>query len=62
MAIPFEITGEKKHPMMKGTTILGLSFNTSLDRTDYTVGTGDWASVVGDNVDIAVNMELNKKG
>lgn len=50
--------------MIKGTTILGLSFNTSLDRTDYGLGTGDWASdmVVGDNVDIAVNMELNKKG
>ena len=64
VAIPFEITGEMEHPMMRGTTILGLSFKTSLDRSAYGVGTGDWASdmVVGDNVDIAVNMELNKKG
>lgn len=63
VAIPFEITGKMEHPMMKGTTILGLAFNTSLDRTDYEVGTGDWASdmVVGDNVNIAVNMELNQK-
>ncbi len=64
VSIPFKITGEMEHPMMKGTTILGLAFNTSLDRSEYKVGTGDWASdmVVGDNVDIAVNMELNKKG
>ena len=64
VAIPFEITGEMEHPMMKGTTILGLSFKNSLNRSDYGVGTGDWASdmVVGDNVDFAVNMELNKKG
>ena len=64
VAIPFEVTRKMEHPMMKGTIILGLSFNTSLNRTDYGVGTGDWASdmVVGDNVDVAVNMELNKKG
>lgn len=64
VAIPFEITGEMEHPMMKGTTILGLSFKNSLDRSDYGVGTGDWASdmVVGDNIDFTVNMELNKKG
>lgn len=64
VAIPFEITGEMEHPMMKGTTILGLSFKNSLHRSDYGVGTGDWASdmVVGDNIDFTVNMELNKKG
>lgn len=34
--------------MMKGSKILGLAFNTTIDRTDYEVG-------------VAVNMELNKK-
>lgn len=63
VSIPFEVKGVMDHPMMKGTKILGLAFNTTIDRTDYEVGVGDWASdmVVGDNVDVAVNMELNKK-
>ena len=48
--------------MMKGTFILGLSLNTTINRTDYGVGTGSWAAtmVVGDEVDIEINMELNK--
>lgn len=63
VSIPFEVKGVMDHPMMKGTKILGLAFNTTIDRTDYEVGVGDWASdmVVGDKVGIAVNMELNKK-
>ena len=63
VAIPFNITGEMDHPMMKGTKILGLAFNTKIDRTDYKVGTGDWAStmVVGNTVDVIINMELNRK-
>lgn len=61
--IPFTITGEMEHPMMRGTMILGLEFNYSLDRTDYGVGTGDWAAtaVVGDEVEISIPMELNRK-
>jgi polyisoprenoid-binding protein YceI len=63
VSTPFKITGQMDHPMMKGTKILGLSFNTSINRTDYKVGTGNWATtmVVGDNVDIEINMELNRK-
>ncbi len=63
VAIPFKITGQMEHPMMKGTKLIGLSFNTSLNRTDYKIGTGNWATtmVVGDNVDIEINMELNRK-
>ncbi|MBK5192464.1 MAG: YceI family protein [Flavobacteriaceae bacterium] len=63
VAIPFEITGQMEHPMKKGTKILGQAFKTSLNRTDYKVGTGNWATtmVVGDNVDIEINLELNRK-
>ena len=63
VAIPFEITGQMEHPMREGTKLIGLSFNTSLNRTDYKVGTGNWATtlVVGDNVDIEINMELTRK-
>lgn len=63
VSVPFEITGKTDHPMKKDTRLMGLSFNTNLDRTDYKVGVGDWAStlVVGDNVDVSINMELNSK-
>lgn len=63
ISVPFEYKGEMEHPMMKGTKILGLEFNTKIDRTDFNVGVGDWASdmVVGDIADVTINMELNRK-
>ncbi len=61
--LPFTITGKMEHPMMKGVTILGVSIKTTINRTDYGVGTGDWAAtmVVGDKVTISIPMELNAK-
>jgi len=61
--LPLKVTGEMEHPMMKGTLILGLVIDTTLDRTKYGVGTGDWAAtmVVGDEVKIHIPMELNRK-
>ncbi|ALM09348.1 hypothetical protein SB49_15490 [Sediminicola sp. YIK13] len=63
VSIPFKITGEMENPMMKGTTILGLAFETKLKRTDFGVGKGNWAMtmVVGDEVNVEINMELNRK-
>ncbi len=51
------------HPMMEGTKILGLQFNTEINRTDFKVGVGEWASdmVVGHTADVTINMELNRK-
>ena len=51
------------HPMMKGAKILGLQFKTDIDRSNYNVGVGDWASdmVVGDTAEVTINMELNRK-
>lgn len=62
VVLPLKIKGEMEHPMMQGTIILGLSLNTTINRTDYGVGTGSWAAtmVVGDEVDIEIHMELNK--
>lgn len=62
IVLPFKITGEMEHPMMKGTIILGLTTNLKINRNDYGVGTGDWAAtmVVGDEVDINIHMELNR--
>lgn len=61
--IPINITGEMEHPMMRGTIILGLASNFKINRTDYEVGTGSWAAttVVGNDVDINLHMELNRK-
>lgn len=63
VVLPLKITGEMEHPMMKGTIILGLASNLKINRTEYGVGTGSWAAtmVVGDEVDINIHMELNRK-
>ena len=63
IVLPLKITGEMEHPMMKGTIILGLASNLKINRTEYGVGTGSWAAtmVVGDEVDINIHMELNRK-
>jgi len=62
IVLPLKVTGEMEHPMMKGTIILGLASNLKINRNDYGVGTGDWAAtmVVGDEVDVSINMELNR--
>lgn len=63
VAIPFRITGRMDNPWKEGYEIMGLQFKTVLDRTDYGVGTGSWAAtaVVGDEVNITINMELDAK-
>jgi polyisoprenoid-binding protein YceI len=63
VALPVTVKGVMDHPMMKNTKILGLSIDTTLDRTEYNVGVGDWAAtaVVGDEVEVDIDMELNRK-
>ncbi|WP_229664908.1 YceI family protein [Polaribacter pacificus] len=63
VVLPMKITGEMEHPMMKRTLILGVVIDTTIDRTEYGVGTGDWAAtmVVGDKVKIHIPIELNRK-
>jgi polyisoprenoid-binding protein YceI len=47
--------------MMEGTKVMGIQAETTLNRNDYGVGTGDWAAtmVVGGEVDINIIMEVN---
>jgi len=61
--LPMKITGKMEHPMKKGTVIMGIVINTTINRTDFGVGTGDWATtlVVGNEVKIHIPMELNRK-
>ena len=63
IVMPLKVTGQMEHPMKKGILILGLVSNLKINRNDYGVGTGSWAAtaVVGDEVDITINMELNRK-
>ncbi len=61
--LPFVFKGRMIHPMMKNVVILGLQSSIKIDRTQFGVGSGSWAAtaIVGDEVDININMELNKK-
>lgn len=59
--LPFELLGVMDHPMRENTKVAGITATAQLNRTDYGVGVGDWAAtaVVGDEVNIQLNLELN---
>lgn len=61
VALPFTLLGVMDNPMQEGKIVAGIKASTVVDRTDYTVGTGDWASdaVIGDEVTVDLNLELN---
>lgn len=63
IALPFTLLGIKDNPMKENTLVAGITASTKIDRTTYTVGTGDWASdaVIGDEVTVDLNLELNAK-
>ena len=63
IALPFTVLGTMQHPMMKGTTVMGIQAETTLNRNDDGVGTGSWAAtmVVGNEVDIKITMEVDHK-
>lgn len=58
--LPFQLLGVMDHPMQENTRVAGISANAELMRTDFGVGVGDWAAtaVVGDKVNIELNLEL----
>lgn len=60
ITLQLKITGTMASPWVEGQTIMGATINTTLDRTDYEVGTGSWAAtaIVGDEVRITVNLEM----
>ncbi len=59
--LPFKVLGIGQHPAKKGTTVMGIKAKTTIDRTDYEVGTGSWTAtaIVGDEVEITIIMELH---
>lgn len=58
--LPFTLQGMMDHPMQENTRVAGIVANAELMRTDFGVGVGDWAAtaVVGDKVNIQLNLEL----
>ncbi len=59
--LPFTLLGVADNPFNEGTKVAGITSQLNISRTDYDVGTGNWASdaVIGDEVSITLNMELN---
>lgn len=58
--LPFTLLGMMDHTMRENTVVAGITANAKLMRTDFGVGVGDWAAtaVVGDEVNITLNLEL----
>lgn len=61
--LPFELLGTMDHPMMENTKVAGITASANLNRSNFGVGVGDWAAtmVVGNEVDIQINLELNSQ-
>ena len=62
VALPMKIKGIMDNPWQEEKVIMGIAIHTTLDRTDYGVGTGSWAAtaIVGDEVTVDVHMELDE--
>ena len=61
VVLPMKVTGLIDNPWQEDKVIMGIQIKTTINRTDYGVGTGSWAAtaVVGDDVDVTINMELD---
>lgn len=63
--IPVNLLGVKDNPMpqMKGKKVAGFQINTVINRSDYGVGTGNYATdaIIGDDVKVEVFVEAHSK-
>lgn len=59
--MPFTLLGVMDHPRREGSQIAGFNSEFTLLRNDFGVGTGDYISdaVIGNEVHVKLNMELN---
>ncbi|MFA5668175.1 MAG: YceI family protein [Balneolaceae bacterium] len=60
--LPFKLLGVMPHPN-SGKLIAGITSKFTLNRNDYGVGTGDYiaTAVIGNEITIELNLELNEK-
>ncbi|RMG16211.1 MAG: polyisoprenoid-binding protein [Bacteroidetes bacterium] len=63
MEIPVKFLGAMPHPMRKGAYVGGFTTEFTINRTEFGVGTGNWAAttVIGDEVKVRVNVEVNRQ-
>lgn len=59
--LPFTLLGVADNPFQEGKLVAGIRSEFILMRNDFGVGTGDWVSdaVVGNQIDVTLNLELN---
>lgn len=53
-----ELKGPAQHPMLKK-EIFGLSLQATINRKDFNIGKDTSGTTMGENVDIAINLELH---
>lgn len=58
--LPFTLLGVQDNPFRESMLVAGISSEFTLLRNDFGVGTGNWVSdaVVGNEVDVTLNLEL----
>lgn len=58
--LPVQFLGATANPFKEGSQVAGFKIETSINRNDYGVGTGDWAAtaVIGDEVNITILLEV----
>lgn len=59
--LPFTLLGVTDNPFQEGKLVAGMSSEFTILRNDFGVGTGDWVSdtIIGNEVDVTLNLELN---
>lgn len=59
--LPFEFLGVTEHLMREGVMVAGLHGEISLNRNDFGVGVGDWAStaIIGNEVNIQIFLQVH---
>ena len=59
--LPFTLLGIRENAPREGNQVAGIVAETKISRTDYTVGTGNFAAdtVIGDEVTISLSLELH---
>ncbi|WP_028584180.1 YceI family protein [Desulfogranum mediterraneum] len=60
IVLPLDYLGSKAHPAMKGARVAGFRGKLSLNRLEYTVGSGTFAQMglVGESVAVDIELEL----
>lgn len=60
--LPFEFLGVRDHLMQEDVLVAGLHGEIAINRNDFGVGVGDWAStaVVANEVRIQISLQVNK--